>query len=83
MLITFPFCIYEQEEEFEKIMQSLANDVSDTYERIAPRAFKNQVMQTFCCLAVRVKDDFCGQFHSQRLNIIIPHLIRNIFTSFF
>ena len=64
-------------------MQSLANDVSDTYERIAPRAFKNQVMQTFCCLAVRVKDDFCGQFHSQRLNIIIPHLIRNIFTSFF
>lgn len=52
MLIKFPFCVYEQEEEFEKIMQSLANDVSDTYERIAPRAFKNQVMQTFRCLAV-------------------------------
>lgn len=49
-------------------MQSLANDVSDTYERIAPRAFKNQVMQTFRCLAVWGTDDFCGQFHSQRLN---------------
>ena len=45
-------CIYEQEEEFEKIMQNLANDVSDTYERIAPRAFNNQVMQNFRCLAV-------------------------------
>lgn len=71
-----------KEEEFEKIMQSLANDVSDTYERIAPRAFKNQVKQEKEGMECRIGSnekrpfsgvtcclDFCAHSHKDSRNM--------------
>ena len=52
-------------------MQSVANDVADTYERIAPLAFKNQVIQISgyfndifptqerFCFAIGIPSDLC------------------------
>lgn len=71
-----------KEDEFESIMQSVANDVADTYQRIAPLAFKNQVRQEREGLECRIGTnekrpfsgvtccmDFCAHSHKDSRNM--------------